>query len=188
MEFYVLLGVVVLLLLYVVATYNRLVGLRVRTNEAWSDIDVQMKRRYDLIPNLVETVKGYAGHEKDTLERVIAARSAAVSNTGKPGEQAASENILTGALRQLLAVSEAYPELKANSNFQDLSAKLHLIEDHIQKARRFYNGNVRMLNTAIQEFPSNIIAGWFNFTNAEFFELDDAEAEAVKQAPKVSFS
>lgn len=185
--FYILLAILVILALYVGATYNKLVGLRVRKNEAWSDISVQMKRRYDLIPNLVEIVKGYAAHESETLENVIAARTAAVSNTGNPAEQAGSENILTGALRQLLVVSEAYPELKANANFADLSQKLHAIEDHIQKARRFYNGNVRLLNVAVQEFPSNIVAGWFNFTRAEFFELDEAEADAVAEAPKVAF-
>jgi len=172
---------------YVGATYNKLVGLRVRKNEAWSDITVQMKRRYDLIPNLVEIVKGYAGHEKGTLEAVISARNSAVSNTGNPAEQAGSENILSGALRQIFALSEAYPELKANTNFNDLSQKLAQIEDHIQKARRFYNGNVRLLNVTVQEFPSNIVAGWFNFTRAEFFELDEGEAEAVAEAPKVSF-
>ncbi len=184
---YIVLAVVVIALSYVGATYNKLVGLRVRKKEAWSDISVQMKRRYDLIPNLVEIVKGYAAHESETLENVIAARTAAVSNTGNPAEQAGSENMLTGALRQLLAVSEAYPELKANTNFNDLSQKLHAIEDHIQKARRFYNGNVRLLNVAVQEFPSNIVAGWFNFARAEFFELDEAEADAVAEAPKVSF-
>jgi len=184
---YIILGLAVLLLLYVVGVYNKLVGLRVRKNEAWSDIDVQMKRRYDLISNLVQTVKGYASHEKETLERVIAARSAAVSSTGSPADQAQAENMLTGALRQLLAVSEAYPELKADKNFANLSEKLHEVEDHIQKARRFYNGNVRELNVAVQEFPSNVVANMFGFARAEFFELDDAEAEAVKQAPKVEF-
>ena len=184
---YIVLAVVVIALSYVGATYNKLVGLRVRKNEAWSDITVQMKRRYDLIPNLVEIVKGYASHEKGTLEAVISARNAAVSNDGNPAEQAGSENILSGALRQIFALSEAYPELKANTNFNDLSQKLHQIEDHIQKARRFYNGNVRLLNVAVQEFPSNIVAGWFNFSRVEFFELDEGEAEAVAQAPKVSF-
>lgn len=184
---YIVLGVVALLVLYIIAIYNKLVGLRVRKNEAWSDISVQMKRRYDLIPNLVETVKGYAKHEKETLENVIKARSAAVSNEGSPADQAQSENLLTGALRQLLAVSEAYPELKADKNFSKLSDRLHEIEDHIQKARRFYNGNVRELNMAVQEFPSNVVAGLFNFDRADFFELDDAEAEAVKEAPKVQF-
>lgn len=184
---YVIGGLIILVGLYLIATYNKLVGLRVRKNEAWSDIDVQMKRRYDLIPNLVETVKGYASHEKETLENVIKARTAAVSNTGSPADQAQSENMLTGALRQLLAVSEAYPELKADKNFSELSDRLHEVEDHIQKARRFYNGNVRELNVAVQEFPSNIVAGMFGFDRADFFELDEAEAEAIKVAPKVQF-
>lgn len=184
---YILLGLVVLVGLYLMGTYNKLVGLRVRKNEAWSDISVQMKRRYDLIPNLVATVKGYASHEKETLENVIAARTAAVSNDGSPADQAKSENMLTGALRQLLAVSEAYPELKADKSFSDLSHRLHEVEDHIQKSRRFYNGNVRELNTAVQEFPGNIVAGMFGFERAEFFELEEAEAEAVKVAPKVEF-
>ena len=188
MEFmYGFLALIVIVGAYVAATYNKLVGLRVAQKEAWSDITVQMKRRYDLIPNLVETVKGYASHEKETLERVISARSAAVDNTGDPTAQAGSENILSGALRQLFALSEAYPDLKANSNFNDLSQKIHHIEDHIQKARRFYNGNVRLLNIAVQEFPSNIVAGMFNFTRAEFFELDEAENAAVAEAPRVSF-
>jgi LemA protein len=184
---YIVLGVIALVLLYLVSTYNKLVRLRVGKNEAWSDIEVQMKRRYNLVPNLVETVKGYAGHEKDTLERVIAARGAAVSAGGSPGEQAGAENIFTGALRQLLAVSEAYPELKADKGFIKLQDELSSLEDIIQKARRFFNGNVREMNMAVQEFPSNIIAGLFNFENGEFFELDEAEAEAAKQAPKVQF-
>lgn len=176
-----------IILLYIIATYNRLVGLRVRKNEAWSDITVQMKRRYDLIPSLVETVKGYADHESETLEAVIAARSAAVSNNGNPGEQAGSENILTGALRQLLAVSEAYPELKANTNFAKLSQELSQIEEVIQKARRFYNGNVRMLNVAVQEFPAVVIANMFSFERGEFFELEEEEMSEVQNAPRVSF-
>lgn len=173
--------------LYIAFTYNRLVGLRVGKNEAWSDITVQMKRRYDLIPNIVETVKGYAKHESETLEAVIAARNAAVANTGDAAEQAGSENILTGALRQMFALSEAYPDLKANGNFANLSDQLSQIEDQIQKARRFYNGNVRLLNTAVQQFPANIVAGLFKFECAEFFELEDAEMSAVQTAPEVTF-
>ncbi|WP_417455674.1 LemA family protein [Kordiimonas sp.] len=184
---YIILGLVALVLIYGIAIYNKLVGLRVRTNEAWSDITVQMKRRYDLVPNLVETVKGYAAHEKETLTGVINARNAAVASTGSPDEQAANENIFSQALGKLIALSEAYPELKANTNFNNLSAELAALEDHIQKARRFYNGNVRELNTAVQEFPSNIIAGMFGFTLSEFFELDEAEHTAVQQAPKVEF-
>lgn len=184
---YIFLGVIALLALYVASTYNKLIRLRVHKNEAWSDIEVQMKRRYNLVPNLVETVKGYASHEKEALENVIAARGAAVSASGSPEEQAGAENIFTGALRQLLAVSEAYPELKADAGFLKLQNELSSLEDIIQKARRFYNGNVRELNMAVQAFPSNIIAGLFNFENAEFFELEEAEAEAVKTAPKVEF-
>ena len=185
-ETIVILGLLVLLILYLVSIYNRLVKLRVRVGEAWSDIDVQLKRRYNLIPNLVETVKGYAGHEKETLERVIAARGAAVSNTGSPGEQGASENMLTGALKSLFALSEAYPDLKANENFQDLSGQLSEIEEVIQKARRYYNGSVGNLNTLVEQFPSNLVAGQFGFSQAEFFELDEADA-AARQAPKVEF-
>lgn len=188
--FYSLGGIVALTVLvfaYIVVTYNRLVGLRVRKNEAWSDITVQMKRRYDLIPNLVEVVKGYAKHESDTLAAVIAARSAAVANTGDPAQQAQSENILTGALRQLLAVSEAYPDLKANSNFSELTDKLNMVEDQIQKARRFYNGNVRLLNVAVQEFPAVVVANMFAFQRADFFELEDTEMNAVQKVPNVKF-
>ena len=184
---YIILGLVVLFVLYAIGIYNKLVGLRVRKNEAWSDISVQMKRRYDLVPNLVETVKGYASHEKETLSRVIEARAAAVASTGSPGEQAVSENMFSQALGRLMAVSEAYPDLKADSNFNNLSRELSALEDHIQKSRRFYNGNVRELNTAVQEFPSNVVANMFGFTRAEFFELDDAEAAAVQTAPKVQF-
>ncbi|WP_262690092.1 LemA family protein [Kordiimonas aestuarii] len=184
---YIILGLLVLFVLYGIGIYNKLVGLRVRKNEAWSDISVQMKRRYDLVPNLVETVKGYASHEKETLSRVIEARAAAVASTGSPGEQAVSENMFSQALGRLMAVSEAYPDLKADSNFNNLSRELSALEDHIQKSRRFYNGNVRELNTAVQEFPSNVVANMFGFTRAEFFELDEAEEAAVKTAPKVQF-
>ena len=185
-ETLVVLGLLTLLIVYVVGIYNRLVRLRVQVGAAWSDIEVQMKRRYNLIPNLVETVKGYAGHEKETFERVVAARSAAVSNTGTPGEQGASENMLTGALKSLFALSEAYPELKANENFQDLSNQLSEIEEIIQKARRYFNGSVSNLNTLVEQFPSNFVAGQFGFSKAEFFELDEADEEA-RQAPKVDF-
>lgn len=184
---YVILGIVILFVLYAISVYNKLVGLRVRKNEAWSDISVQMKRRYDLVPNLVETVKGYASHEKETLSRVIEARAAAVASTGSPEQQAVSENMFTQALGRLMAVSEAYPELKADTNFNNLSRELSALEDHIQKSRRFYNGNVRELNMAVQEFPSNVVANMFGFDRAEFFELDEAEEAAVKTAPKVQF-
>lgn len=179
-------GIVALLVVYIIGIYNRLVKTRVQVGKAWSDIEVQMKRRYNLIPNLVETVKGYAGHEKDTLERVIAARTAAVSNDGTPSQQGGSENMLTGALKSLFALSEAYPDLKANENFQDLSQQLSEIEEVIQKARRYYNGSVGNLNTMVEQFPSNLVAGQFGFSTAEFFELDEADA-AARQAPKVEF-
>ncbi|GHF18850.1 membrane protein [Kordiimonas sediminis] len=188
MIYYGVIGGLILLAVFVISIYNKLVVLRTRTEEAWSDIDVQMKRRYDLIPNLIETVKGYASHEKETLENVIAARNTASKSTGTPGEQSGAENILSGALRQLFAVSEAYPELKANTNFQQLQTDLSEIEDHIQKSRRYFNGSVRDLNTMVESFPSNLIAGQFGFHKSEYFELDEAEAGAVKTAPKVTFN
>jgi LemA protein len=172
--------------LYVMVTYNALVALRVRVNEAWSDIEVQMKLRYNLVPNLVEVVKGYAKHEAGTLESVIQARSAAMSNQGTPTEQAASENFLTGALKSLFALSEAYPDLKANENFMGLQRDLAEIEDKIQAARRYYNGNVRINNTKVAQFPSNFVASSFGFTRADFFELDEAAA-AARQPVAVDF-
>ena len=180
-------AIIIILVVYIIKIYNGLVTKRVHVNEGWSDITVQLKRRYDLIPNLVDTVKGYAGHEKSTLESVIAARNSAASNQGSAAEKAGSENILSGALRQLFALSESYPELKANENFAKLQSELSAIEEHIQKSRRYYNGCVREMNTAVQVFPSNIVAGQFGFERATFFELDDAEHEAVQDAPKVSF-
>jgi LemA protein len=155
-------------------------------DEAWSGIDVQLKRRHDLIPNLIETVKGYAAHERETLENVVQARNSAVSaqDSGDPAALGAAENILTGALRQVFALSEAYPDLKANTNFLDLQAQLADTEDKISAARRIYNGNVRDYNTKIQQLPANIIAGMGNFTEREFFEIEDA---AQREAPKVSF-
>lgn len=184
---WVVLGLVALVAGYVMVTYNRLVHLRQKVNEAWSDIQVQMKRRYNLIPNLVETVKGYAGHEKSTLEDVVKARNAAMGNDGSPASQAGSENILTGALKSLFALSESYPDLKASNNFRELQGELSELEDFIQKARRYYNGTVRMINVMIQQFPSNMVARQFAFTMAEFFEVDEAEAEAVAKVPEVKF-
>jgi LemA protein len=180
---YILIGLLVLVGLYVVLTYNALVSLRVRIGEAWSDIDVQMKRRYNLIPNLVETVKGYARHEAGTLEKVVQARAAAMANQGSPEEQARSENILTGALKSLFALAEAYPQLKANENFLSLQKDLAEVEDKIQAARRYYNGVVRDNNTKVDQFPSNLVARGFNFIKAQFFELDEGEAEARKPVP-----
>lgn len=166
--------IVVLLVLFVIAVYNSLVQLKVRVEEAWSDITVQLKRRADLIPNLIETVKGYAAHEKEVFQRVTEARTAVMDATSKgPKETAQAENMFEGALKSLFAVAEAYPDLKASQNFQQLQAELVDTEDKIQASRRFYNGGVRDLNTKIEMFPSNIIAGMFNFVKREFFEVED---------------
>ena len=171
------------LIVAVIAIYNSLVRLRVQADNAWADIDVQLKRRYDLIPNLVETVKGYAGHEKGTLEAVVNARSRAMGAQG-PAEKAQAEGMLTAALRQLFALAEAYPQLRAVESFTQLQNTLNQIEEAVQNARRYYNAVVRDFNTRIAVFPSNLIAGLFGFTAREFFELTDA---AQREAPKVSF-
>lgn len=170
--------------LWAAGTYNSLVGLRNLKEEGWSGIDVQLKRRFDLVPNLVETVKGYAKHEKETFEHITAARSA-ITQAGNddPEARIKAENMLTGTLRTLFAVAENYPELKANTNFLNLQEQLSKIEDDIQMARRYYNGTVRNLNTRIQQFPAVLIARFLGFREAAFFEV---EAEA-KVAPKVSF-
>ena len=162
--------------------YNSLVKMRVQVDGAWADIDVQLKRRHDLIPNIVETVKGYAGHEKDTLKAVVDARSAAMSAQG-PAKQAEAENMLTGALKSLFALSEAYPDLKAADNFKDLQQTLKELETGIQQARRYYNAVVRDYNTKIGQVPSNILAKAFNFSKKDFFEIDEGEGEV----PSVSF-
>ena len=169
--------------LWVVLMYNRLITLRNRVREAFSDIDVQLKRRYDLIPNLVNTVKGYAAHEKGVFEKVTEARARAMGATGVH-DKAAAENMLSGALKSLFAVAEAYPDLKASANFVELQRELRDTEDKIQAARRFYNTNVLSLNTSAESFPSNIIARIFSFKKEEFFELEDVEQ---REAPKVSF-
>ncbi|MEX0809578.1 MAG: LemA family protein [Dongiaceae bacterium] len=173
--------------IYVWVTYNRLVSLRNRIAEAWSDIQVQMKRRYDLVPNLVETVKGYATQERDVFEAVVKARAAAISNQGSAADQAKSENMLSGALKSLFAVAEAYPELKSNENFLQMQRDLAEIEDHIQRSRRFYNGSAREMNDAIQQFPSNLVANAFKFTAATYFELDADEAAAARKPVAVDF-
>lgn len=183
---YILLGLGVIVGLYVIVTYNALVSLRVRVNEAWSDIEVQMKRRYNLIPNLVETVKGYAKHEAGTLEAVTRARAEAMANQGSPQEQAKSEDFLTGALKSLFALAESYPELKANENFLGLQDDLRAVEEAIQASRRYYNGSVRDNNTKIDQFPSNLVANWFKFIKAEFFELEESDSEA-RRPVEVSF-
>ncbi|WP_208027782.1 LemA family protein [Rhabdothermincola sediminis] len=168
----ILLGIVVLLVIIVIALYNSLVRLRNRIDAAWAQIDVQLKRRYDLIPNLVETVKGYAAHERETLEKVTQARNMAVAAEG-PHQQAEAENVLTGALKSLFAVSEAYPDLKANQNFLALQEELTGTEGRIAYARQYYNDQVYKYNTKIQTFPALLIAGPFRFTEREFFEADD---------------
>lgn len=171
---WIIVAVVVVVSVFFWATYNGLVQLNVRVQEAWSDITVQLKRRADLIPNLVESVKGYAAHEKQVFENVTEARSNVLAATTKgPAETAKAENQFEGALKSLFAVSEAYPELRASENFQQLQNELVDTEDKIQAARRFYNGGVRDLNTRIQQFPANIVAGMFNFKSREFFEVDD---------------
>ncbi len=173
----------VVLFLAIIVLYNALVRKRVRCREAWSQIDVQLKRRYDLIPNLVETVKGYAAHEKATLERVIQARQQAIAAQGVR-KQAEAENMLTGALRQLFALSESYPNLKANENFLALQEELSSTENRISFSRQHYNDSAAIYNTATQTFPSNMVAGAFSFARQDYFELEDA---GMRQAPKVSF-
>ncbi|OGL73253.1 hypothetical protein A3F28_02245 [Candidatus Uhrbacteria bacterium RIFCSPHIGHO2_12_FULL_57_11] len=180
---YVVLGAVILLVLWAIYVFNSLITRRNRVDEAWSDIDVQLKRRYDLIPNLVETVKGYARHESVVFEKVTEARTAAMgAKTLK--EHAQAENMLSETIKSLFAVSEAYPDLKASQNFLQLQDELRDAEDKIQAARRFYNGNVRDYNTSLQVFPASIVAGGFGFSAREFFELEEA---AARQAPTVRF-
>lgn len=168
----ILVVVLVLLALYVIASYNGLVSLRNRIENAWAQIDVQLKRRYDLIPNLVETVKGYAAHERETLDAVIQARNAGMSAEG-PHDQAQAENQITGALKSLFALSEAYPDLKANQNFAQLQEELTGTEGRIAYARQFYNDTVYRYNTKVQSFPSNILANMFRFAEREYFQADD---------------
>ena len=177
---------IVLAGLWILSTYNRLITLRNSVKEAWSDIEVQMKRRYDLIPNLVETVKGYASHEKNTLNDVIKARNTAMQNTGNISDKAQTENALSGTLKSLFALSENYPNLKANQNFLELQRELADTENKIQSSRRFYNSNVLAINTKLELFPSNIIGSAFGFRKHDLFKLDDAEQEAKKPV-KVSF-
>lgn len=172
------LGVVGLAVVYIIVAYNGLVNFRNRVSEAWSDIDVQLKRRYDLIPNLINTVKGYASHESGVFEKVTAARANAMQ-AGSTKAKAEAENMLSDTLKSLFAVAEAYPDLKANQNFLELQRELSDTENKIQASRRFYNGTVLELNNKIDMFPSNIIAGIFHFTKSEFFEVADAEKEPV---------
>ena len=177
-------ALLVLLVVVAIGMYNSLVRLKVQTDNAWGDIDVQLKRRYDLIPNLVETVKGYAAHEKGTLEAVINARNRAMT-ASNPADKAQAENMLSGALKSLFALSEAYPQLRAVESFTSLQNSLSEIEGNVQNARRYYNAVVRDLNTKIQQFPSNIFANMLGFKTREFFEVTSA---AEREAPKVSFS
>jgi LemA protein len=181
---WILLGILVLLLIFAIGMYNGLIRLKVQCDNAWADIDVQLKRRYDLIPNLVETVKGYAAHEKDTFEAVVNARNRAMSATG-PADKAQAENILSGALKSLFALAEAYPQLRAVESFTSLQNSLSQLEDTIQNARRYYNAVVRDFNTKILQFPSNIVANMLGFKQREFFEVS---AAAEREAPKVSFN
>jgi LemA protein len=182
----VLIVVVAALALFFIATYNRLITQRQRVKEAWADIDVQLKRRHDLIPNLVETVKGYAAHESTVFQKVTEARAAAVSAgaSASPQERAQAENVLTSALRSVFAVAENYPQLQAIQEFKDLSENLTATEDKIAFARRFYNGNVRDYNTSLQTFPTNVFAGMFGFKAEEYFELADA---TEREVPQVKF-
>jgi LemA protein len=182
---WIILGVIVVLVLFVITTYNGLVTLRQRVNQSYADIDVQLKQRHDLIPNLVETVKGYAAHERGTLEAVIQARNTAMAAQG-PAQQAAAENAWTGALRQIFALSEAYPNLKANENFQQLQMELTDLENKIAASRRFFNNAVQEYNTGIQRFPAVLFAGVFGFSEKQFFDLG-AERQTVGEAPQVKF-
>ena len=182
---YIVLAILAVIVLWFIVSYNSFITLTNRAKEAWSDIQVQMKRRYDLIPNLVETVKGYAAHESSAFENVTKARAAAMGATST-ADKAQAENQLTGALKSLFAVSEAYPDLKANQNFLQLQKELGDTEDKIQASRRFYNNTVMTLNTAIQSFPGNLVAGMFHFSHMDLFELDESES-AAKEPVKVQF-
>ncbi len=184
-SFIIVLAIIAVLIIWFVALYNGFIKRINRAKEAWADIDVQMKRRYDLIPNLIETVKGYASHEKTVFEEVTKARTSAMGATGTAGK-AQAENMLAGTLKSLFAVAEAYPDLKANQNFLQLQAELTDTEDKIQSARRFYNGNVRDLNIAIQQVPGKLVAGMFHIKAMNLFELDEADSEA-REPVKVQF-
>ena len=182
---WVILGIIAAAVLLAIATYNGLVALRQRSQQAFADIDVQLKQRHDLVPNLVETVKGYATHERETLDNVIKARNAAVGASG-PAAQAAAEGALQGALRQLFALSEAYPDLKANQNFQQLQTELSDIENKLAAARRFFNNAVQEYNSGIQQFPAALFAGSLGFSQKEFFDLGE-ERKTVGEVPQVKF-
>jgi LemA protein len=182
---WIVLGVIVVLVLWVIVIYNQLVGMRQRVGQAFADVDVQLKLRHDLIPNLVETVKGYAAHERGTLEAVVNARNAAIAAQG-PAQQAAAENMLTGALRQLFALAEAYPDLKANQNFQQLQSEIADIENKIAAARRFFNNSVQEYNTGIQQFPAALFASALGFHERTFFDVGE-ERQVLDKPPQVKF-
>jgi LemA protein len=181
----IVLVVIVVFVLWAISIYNGLVAMRQRVNESFADIDVQLRQRHDLIPNLVETVKGYAAHERGTLDEVVKARNTAIAAQG-PAQQAAAENMLSGALRQLFALSEAYPDLKANANFQQLQAELADLENKIAASRRFFNNSVQEYNTAMQRFPAALFASALGFAPKEYFDLGD-ERKTVGEAPQVKF-
>jgi LemA protein len=182
---WVVLGIVVVFVIWAISIYNSLVAMRQRTNQAFADIDVQLKQRHDLIPNLIETVKGYAAHERGTLDAVVQARNAAIAAPGVE-QKVAAENVLSGALRQLFALSENYPNLKANANFQQLQTDLSDIENKLAASRRFFNNAVQEYNTGIQQFPASLFAGAFGFTQRTFFDLGETRAQ-LEQAPSVKF-
>ena len=182
---WIVLGVIVVLVLWIIMIYNQLVAMRQRVSQAFADVDVQLKQRHDLIPNLVETVKGYASHERGTLEEVVKLRNSAMAAQG-PAQQAAAENMLTGALGKLFALAEAYPDLKANQNFQQLQSELGDLENKISAARRFFNNSVQEYNTGIQQFPAALFAGSLGFTPRTFFDVGEERA-VVEKAPEVKF-
>ena len=182
---WIVLGVIVVVVLWIVMIYNQLVAMRQRVGQSFADVDVQLKQRHDLIPNLIETVKGYAAHERGTLDDVVKARNAAMTAQG-PAQQAAAENMLSGALRQLFALSEAYPDLKANQNFQQLQAELSDVENKIAAARRFFNNAVQEYNTGIQQFPAALFAASLGFSQRTFFDVGEERA-VVEKAPQVKF-
>ncbi len=184
---WIIIGIVAVLAVILIVIYNGLVNTKVRVDEAWSDITVQLKRRIDLIPNLVETVKGYAKHEKETFQQVTEARTAMINAGNDVKENAKAENMLEGALKSIFAVAEAYPDLKANENFKELQAELVDTEDKIQASRRFYNGAVRALNIKVKTFPTVIFAGMLGFSERDFFELDEAEQAQAEKPVDVKF-
>lgn len=184
--FWIFIGIIVLLVLFVISIYNRIVALNQRADQAFADVDVQLKQRHDLIPNLVETVKGYASHEKETLDAVINARNSAVAAQG-PSAQGQAEGVLGAALGKLFALAEAYPDLKANTNFLELQRELSDVENKIAAARRFFNNAIQEFNTIIQQIPGNFIAPMGNFTRRDFFEIPEASRATLEAAPDVSF-